>query len=99
MIKLCLINGQYSSLEGDLNLDNLMNNKQDDVILSCDELFPPIGKLERAAADFISSLLPYGYQVKWDEREVCTRNQKVDPRSSNPRISELRFRLILKNIE
>ena len=96
MIKLCLINGQYSSLEGNLNLDNLMNNKQDDVILSCDELFPTIGKLERAAADYITSLLPYGYQAKWDEREVGTRNQKVDPKFSNPRICELRFRLVLK---
>ena len=96
MIKLCLIEGRYSLLEGNINLDKLMYNKQDDVILSCDELLPPIGKLEKAAADFITSLLPYGYQAQWDESEVGTRNQRVDPKFSNPRISELRFKIVLK---
>ena len=98
MIKLCLINGHYSSLDGAVNLDGLMNNKQDYVVLSCDEYNPPIGKFEKAAADYISSILPYDYKAQWDESEVCTRNQKVDPKFSNPRISELKFKVVLKKI-
>ena len=98
MIRLCLIDGNISSQDDSLDLDTLMINKHDDVVISCDEFYPAIGSLEKAAADFITSLLPYGYQAQWDGNEVCTRNQKVDPKLSNPRINELRFKLILRKV-
>lgn len=96
MIRLCLINGMYSSLDGNLDLKTLLRDKQDYVILNCDEFRPAIGKLEKESAAYISSLLPIGCKALWDESEESYHNQKVDPRFTNPRISELKFRLILE---
>ena len=96
MIKLCLIDGVYSSLDGNLDLNRLLMDKQDYVILSCDEFRPAIVRLENDSAAYISSFLPMGCRARWDESEESFRNQKVDPRFTNPRISELKFRLILE---
>lgn len=98
MIKLCLIDGQFSLLDGNPNLDTLMSEENDDVVLSCDEFQPRIGKLEREAADYVSRLLPYGYRAIWDKSEVSYRNQNVNRKTTNSRISELRFKLILKKM-
>ena len=73
-----------------------MSEKKDDVVLNCDEFQPRIGKLEREAADYVSRLLPYGYRAIWDESEERYHNQRVNRKTTNPRISELRFRIILK---
>lgn len=96
MIRLCLIDGNFSSQDDNLDLDTLMINKHDDVVLSCDEYYPTVGSLEKAAAGYVSLLLPHGYHAQWDGKEVSTRRQKVDPKLSNPRINELRFKLILR---
>ena len=98
MIRLCLLDGRFSSLDDNLDLTILMRNRIDDVILSCDEFLPNIGRLENEAAEYVSSLLPYGFKAQWDENEVGFRNQKVDPKFSNPRINELRFKLILEKM-
>lgn len=98
MIRLCLIDGHISLQDGNSNLDSLMSEKYDDVVLSCDEFQPRIGKLEREAADYVSQLLPYGYRAIWDESEVNYRNQSVNRKTTNPKISELRFKLILKKM-
>ena len=73
-----------------------MSEKYDDVVLSCDEFQPRIGKLEREAADYVSRFLPYGYRAIWDESEESYRNQRANRKTTNPRISELRFKLFLK---
>lgn len=96
MIRLCLIDGRFSLLDGNSDLDTLMSEEYDDVVLSCDEFQPGIGRLEKGAADYVSRLLPYGYRAIWDESEVSCRNQNVNRKTTNPRISELRFRVILK---
>jgi hypothetical protein len=96
MIRLCLINGRFSSLDDNLDLDTLRINKEDIVVISCDEYHPTIGNLENAAADYVSSLLPYGFKVQWDGSDVVYRNQRIDPKISNPKIRELRFKLVLK---
>ena len=96
MIRLCLIDGRFSSLDGNLDLETLRINKEDDIVISCDEYHQRIGSLENAAANYVSSLLPNDFKVQWDGSEVSYRNQKVNPIISNPKISELRFRVILK---
>ncbi len=96
MIRLCLIDGRFSSLDGNLDLETLRINKEDDIVISCDEFHQKIGNIENAAANYVSSLLPNGFKAQWDGSEVSYRNQRVNSRISNPRISELRFRVILK---
>ena len=98
MIKLCLIDGHFSSLDGNLDLDTLRINKEDDVVISCDEYHPIIGRLENAAANYVTSLLPNGLKAQWDGSDVIIRNKKVDSKESNPMISELRFKIKLNKV-
>ena len=100
MIKLCLIHDYFSPLEGDLKVEKLMREKQDDVILNCDEPRHKMGgKLEQAAAEYLSSLLPFGNVVQWDKSTEGYHIKQNSARELPARIDELRFRVLLKKEE
>ena len=100
MIKLSLINGHFSSLDGDLNLERLLRDRCDDVVLSCDEPRHKMrGHLERASAEFISGLLPHKYIAKWDESTVGSRLKQNLTKELPAQIDELRLRVVLKEVE
>lgn len=97
MIKLSLRNGCYSSLDGSIDLETLLQKRQDLVLLSCDEpLYRTGGNLEQEAASYLSSLLPLGYVARWDHLEegYCTSKETV--RTLPSMINELRFRVFLQ---
>ena len=97
MIKLSLINGKFSLLDGDLNLERLLHEHQDDVMLSCNEpRYKMGGILEQAAANYLSSLLPFGYTTRWDESAVGYSIRKNKKRELPPIIKELRFKVLLQ---
>ena len=97
MLKLTLINGDYSPLDGNLNLERLLQKHYDDVVLSCDEPFYKVGNgLERESANYLTTLLPHDYQAVWDESEEGYRKQKSSAREMPPRINELRFGVVLQ---
>lgn len=97
MIKLCLLKGHYFSLDDNLSLETLIQNRQDDVLLSCNEpRYMTDGHLERAAAEFLSKLLPHGYVAKWDESTIGYHMMRKHDKELPARIDELRFKVLLQ---
>lgn len=97
MIKLSLIKGCYSSLDDSLNLDTLLQKRQETVLLSCNEpRYKMGGDLEQGAANYLSSLLPWGYTAKWDNLEECCCLSRKREKTLPAMINSLRFRVILQ---
>ena len=100
MIKLSLIKDCYSPLDGDLSLERLLHEHHDDVVLRCDEpRFKTGGYLERAAAEYISRLLPHEYIAKWDKSTEGYHVQQNRIKELPVKIDELKFRVILQRVE
>lgn len=100
MIKILLLNRYFSPLGGDLNLDKLLRDYQEEVLLSCDEPRNRIGgDLERATAEYLSTLLPHEYVAKWDESTEGYHMQQNDSKELPARIDELRFKVLLQKTE
>ena len=97
MIKLFLRNDCVSPLTDEWQLDALLQNGQDDVILRCNEPYSKTsGELERAAAAYLTRLLPHDYSANWDKSTVGYQNQSSLPQKLPHMIEELRFRVLLK---
>lgn len=98
MIELVLLNDYFSLLNENLNIERLLNEHEEDVMLSCDEPYSRTGgEIEHEAARYISSLLPNGYIAIWDRFTEGYRMQKNPTRELPPRIQELRFKVLLGN--
>ena len=100
MIKISLIKDYFSPLDGDLNVERLLHEHQDDVVLSCDEpRYMMGGHLEQASAEYISRLLPHEFIAKWDGSTEGYHMQQNPTRELPAKIDELRFRVILQRSE
>lgn len=97
MIKLFLRDGMYSAFDECIDLRSLLKNKHDEVILSCDEpRYKMRGEIENRTAAFLSSCLPHNYYAIWDKNDEGYIVQKNAERRLPPKISELRFGILLK---
>ena len=96
MIKISLIRGEFSPLNGEVDVSKLLGDRYDDVVLSCEEpRYKTNGYLERTTANYISNLLPCSYVAKWDGSTEGYHIQNSHVRESPAIIDELRFKVLL----
>ena len=100
MIKLSLINGKFSSTDGKLNVEKLIESRFGKVILSCDEPHARMGgDLENKSAEYLTKLMPLGFKASWDEGKegYCLQKQRL--KTLPAMIKELRFCVIIDKVE